>query len=80
MKEMEALIYSAQIKHQGDPVLTWMMGNVVKKEGHGGGPVKSYYPTKQKDKNKIDGVVAGIIGLSRAKLAPKPKKYQMIFV
>ncbi len=68
MKEMEAAIYAGTLKHNGDPVLTWMMGNVVKKAGRGGGPVKYYYPTKQNDKNKIDGVVAGIIALSRAML------------
>lgn len=80
MKEMEAIIYSKTIRHCGDPILTWMMGNVVKKQGRGGGPIKSYYPTKQSDKNKIDGIVAGIMALSRAMTAPKPKKFQMLFV
>lgn len=65
MKEMEAAIYSGQMRHNGDPILTWMMGNVIKKESRSGGPVKSYYPTKQNAKNKIDGVVAGIMALSR---------------
>lgn len=67
MKEMEAAIYAEQIKHNGDPVLTWMMSNVVKKQARGGGPVKYYYPTKERDGAKIDGVVAGIMALSRAK-------------
>ncbi len=69
MKELEAAIYAGEIKHNGDPVLTWMMGNVMKKEARGGGPVKHYYPTKQNDRNKIDGVVAGITCFSRAMLA-----------
>jgi len=69
MKEMEAAIYGGSLRHQGDPVLTWMMGNVVKKEGRGGGPLKYYYPTKQRDQNKIDGVVAGIMALGRAMVA-----------
>jgi phage terminase large subunit-like protein len=68
MKEMEAGIVEGEIQHNGDPVLTWMMGNVVKKQARGGGPVKSYYPTRQNEKNKIDGVVAGIMALSRAML------------
>jgi phage terminase large subunit-like protein len=76
MKEMEAAIYAGedpeateQLKHNGDPILTWMMGNVVKKEGRGSsGPVKYYYPTKERDANKIDGIVAGIMALARAKL------------
>lgn len=80
MKEMEALITAGQLKHCGDPVLTWMMGNVVKKQGRGGGPIKSYYPTKQKDKNKIDGVVAAIMALSRAMLAKPEPEYQILFV
>lgn len=80
MKEMEAGIYGGTLHHQGDPVLTWMMGNVVKKEGRTGGPVKYYYPTKQHDQNKIDGVVAGIMALSRAMLQVPEKKYQMFFV
>ncbi len=80
MKEMEAVVYADQIKHNGDPILTWMMSNVVKKEGRGGGPVKSYYPTKKTAKNKIDGVVAGIMALSRAMVAPKTPNFRMIFV
>ncbi len=66
MKEMEAAIYAGQLSHCGDPLLTWAMGNVVKKEGHGGGSVKYYYPTKQNDASKIDPVVAGIMAIGRA--------------
>jgi phage terminase large subunit-like protein len=66
MKELEAAIYAGQLKHCGDPVLTWMMGNVIKKEGRGGSNVKYYYPTKQNNKNKIDGVVAGIMAIRAA--------------
>jgi phage terminase large subunit-like protein len=69
MKEMEALIATSKYRHQCDPVFTWMASNVVKKEARGGGPVKYYYPTKTKAENKIDGVVAGIMALSRAMVA-----------
>jgi len=68
MKEWEALIYAGQYTHNGDPVMTWMMSNVVKKQGRGGGPVKTYYPTKERDANKIDGPVAEIMAMSRAML------------
>ncbi len=78
MKEMEAVIYEKQIRHQGDPILTWMMGNVVKKQGRSGDTLKSYYPTRQSAKNKIDGVVAGIMALSRAMTARTPE-YRMMF-
>jgi phage terminase large subunit-like protein len=66
MKEWEGLIYSGNYAHNGDPVMTWMMGNVVKKQGRGGGPVKTYYPTKERDANKIDGPVAELMALARA--------------
>lgn len=69
MKEMEALIATRKLRHENDPVLTWMASNVIKKEARGGGPVKYYYPTKAKEENKIDGIVALIMALGRAKLA-----------
>jgi phage terminase large subunit-like protein len=80
MKEMEAQIYAKTLRHQGDPILTWMMGNVIKKAGRTGGPIKSYYPTKQNAKMKIDGVVAGLMALSRAMLKSRTPKFQMMFV
>lgn len=66
MKELEALVYSRRLWFSGDPVLTWMIGNVVKKQGRSSGPVKYYYPTKEKDENKIDGAVSLIMAISRA--------------
>lgn len=66
MKETEALIYDNKLWHSGDPVLTWMMGNVVKRQGRNTGPVKYYYPTKERDENKIDGAVCIIMGIGRA--------------
>lgn len=69
MKEMEALVATTKLRHENDPVLTWMASNVIKKEARGGGPVKYYYPTKAKEQNKIDGIVATILGVSRAMVA-----------
>lgn len=66
MKEVEARIYDKTLWHNGDPVMTWMMGNVVKKKGKSSGPVKYYYPTKEKEEYKIDGPVALIMAVSRA--------------
>jgi len=66
MKETEGLIYDNKLWHSGDPVLTWMMGNVVQRQGRNTGPVKYYYPTKQKNENKIDGAVAMIMAIGRA--------------
>lgn len=68
MKELEGWIYSQKLWHSGDPVMTWMMGNVIKKQGKGSGPVKYYYPTKERNEAKIDGPVALIMAVSRAML------------
>lgn len=65
MKELEAVIYDNKLRFNGDPVLTWMISNVVKKQSKTGA-VKTYYPSKQNDVNKIDGAVALIMALGRA--------------
>ena len=53
-----------------------MMSNVVKKTARGGGPVKYYYPTKQNEENKIDGPVALIMAMGRAKIGNGPSIYE----
>jgi phage terminase large subunit-like protein len=68
MKEVEARVYSQTIWWDGDPVLNWMMGNVVRKQGRNSGPVKYYYPTKEKNEFKIDGAVCMIMSVGRAML------------
>lgn len=65
MKELEAKIETRKLRHPACPVLTWMASNVIKKEARGGGPVKYYYPAKERAENKIDGIVAAIMALSR---------------
>ncbi|MBO4334431.1 MAG: terminase large subunit [Desulfovibrio sp.] len=64
MKEFEAIYLSGQLHHNGDPMLTWQASNVVLRSTK----TKSYYPGKEKSENKIDGIVAAIMALSRAKL------------
>jgi phage terminase large subunit-like protein len=59
MKESEALILASRLHHDGDPVLSWMIGNVVAKVD-----IKTnVYPRKEKPESKIDGAVAMIAGL-----------------
>jgi len=65
MKELEGRIYAKQLRHDNNPVLGWMISNVVLKESRGG-PVKYYFPTKSNIENKIDGAVALIMAISRA--------------
>lgn len=71
MKELEALIETRKIHFDGDPVLTWMVSNVIKKEARGGGPTKYYYPAKNKPEQKIDGVLAVLMALSRQMVKEK---------
>lgn len=63
MKELEALVLAGTLRHQNDPVLTWMVSNVVcfldEKD--------NIFPRKEtkNSKNKIDAAVAAIMGLNR---------------
>lgn len=61
MKELEKLVLLGRFHHDGDPVLTWMISNVVchidAKE--------NIYPRKERPENKIDGAVALIMALGR---------------
>jgi phage terminase large subunit-like protein len=70
MKHIEALVKAGRLHHNGDPVLAWMMSNVVchvdRKD--------NVFPTKQTSKAKIDGAVALIMAVGRAMHAPPPKK------
>lgn len=65
MKELEAMVVACEFWHNGDPVYTWCMGNIIKKKSRSGGSVKHYFPTKENDKLKIDSGVATICGLGR---------------
>lgn len=65
MKELEAMVVACEFWHNGDPVYTWCMGNIIKKKSRSGGTVKHYFPTKENDKLKIDSGVATICGLGR---------------
>lgn len=61
-KELEALVLQRMIAHGGNPVLAWMMDNVVVRTD----PAGNLKPDKERSKEKIDGVVALIMGLDRA--------------
>lgn len=59
MKELEAGILQGTVQHEGNPVLTWMMSNVVAKEDVKG----NIYPRKADKERKIDGAVACIMAI-----------------
>jgi len=61
------IIEGDELHHDNNPVFNWMMGNVVKKQSKFG-PVKdNYYPSKESDLAKIDGPVALIMAVKRAR-------------
>jgi phage terminase large subunit-like protein len=61
MKELEARVLSGRIRHDGCPVLAWMISNVVAHLD-----VKdNIYPRKERPENKIDGAVAAIMAVGR---------------
>lgn len=66
MKEMEALVLTGRLHHDGNPAMRWMVSNVVCHRD----AKDNIYPRKQRPENKIDGVVAAIMALNRALLAP----------
>lgn len=76
MKELEAAIASGRFHHDGNPIMTWCMGNVVGRHLAGNDDVVR--PIKQGDDNKIDGAVALIMAVSRAMVAdrdPNPSDF-----
>lgn len=62
MKDLEELVAGRNLEHNGDPVLAWMIANVVCHRDH----KDNIYPRKQRPDDKIDGAVALIMALSRA--------------
>lgn len=70
MKEMDALIRSGRIIHNGDPVLTWAISNVTGKLDH----KDNVYPNKESPGQKIDPVIASLFALGRAMTRPDVAK------
>jgi len=64
MKELEAAVLSGRFHHDGHPIMTWCVGNLIAKKMPGSDDVMR--PIKQGDDNKIDGAVALIMAIGRA--------------
>ena len=67
MKELEAAVADGRFHHDGNPILTWCVSNVLSRETSAGNLTM---PDKQRPENKIDAAVALFIAMSRAMLAP----------
>lgn len=72
MKQLDALIISGGLFHDGDPVLDWMIGNVYGKKD----AKDNVYPRKVRNENKIDGAVALIMALGRDMVSKGASVYE----
>ena len=63
---MMRLVLSKQIAHGDHPVLRWMADNIVVRTD----PAGNIKVDKEKSAEKIDGIVAMIMGLARAVVNP----------
>lgn len=59
-----------RLKHDGNPAVRWMADNAVLVRNGAGHQM----PSRKKSKNKIDGIVAGVMSLSAVLTAPPKKK------
>jgi phage terminase large subunit-like protein len=78
MKELEALVLQGRLHHNADPVLRWMMSNVVCIYDNKG----NVYPRKDPKQpgKKIDGVVASIMALNRGMADADPFSFGLKFL
>mgnify|MGYP002265428434 CR=1 FL=1 len=68
MKTLDGLIREKKVSHNGDPIMTWMVSNVVAKEDK----KENVYPNKPRKEAKIDGVIAELMALARMPVAEDP--------
>lgn len=72
-KTLEALVKGGDIVHDGNPVLTWMMSNVVARLDN----KDNIFPKKERPENKIDGAMATIFALKGAETYEPKKKINL---
>jgi phage terminase large subunit-like protein len=76
-RELEKLIVGRQIVHGGNPVLRWMASNVAVKQD----PAGNLKPDKGKSSERIDGIVALVMGVGRASVhEDKTPAFQVFFI
>ena len=68
-KETEALIHSQRLRHNNNPLLNWMAGNVAI-ELDAAGNIK---PSKKASTKRIDGIVALVMAIARGSLCAQHK-------
>jgi phage terminase large subunit-like protein len=68
-KELERRIGLGKIRHNGNPLLRWMIGNAMIKKN----PQQNYILDKDKSSHRIDGVTAAVMAIGRASLETNKK-------
>ena len=66
MKELEAALAGGRFHHDGNPILTWCISNVIGKSPPGSDDIVR--PTKGDKQSKIDGATALFNAMTRALL------------
>lgn len=74
MKRVEELVAQNRIRHGGNPVLAWQVGNVHRDED----AAENVKPNKQKSKGRIDAAVAAIMAVGRAEAGVGKRKAREI--
>lgn len=72
--ELEKLLLQNEIKHNGNPVLTWCAANTVMATD----PAGNRKPAKNKSTGRIDGIVASIMAVGVAMQHPEDKNPSII--
>lgn len=75
MKQTEGLIREGRVRHDGNPVMTWMISNVIRKKSTRG---DLDYPSKSSAENKIDGPVGMYQAFGRMTVAPAPTSLEVL--
>lgn len=70
MKRFEEKVAQGRIRHGGNPVLAWQVGNVHRDED----AAENVKPNKKKSTGRIDAAVAAIMALGRAEANEKKAK------
>lgn len=71
-KQFEKLVYDGKIKHDGNPVLTWMLSGCVIVEDASGN-IKVHKGQSNRNGRRIDGIICAIMALGGS-LSPEEKK------
>lgn len=66
MKELEAAVFDGRLHHNGDPILTWCIGNIVTHE-YGSGQYAT--PDKERPEFKLDAAIAVLTAMTQSLLA-----------